>query len=107
MRVPIMREVGTGADNGDPDHIRGAKIANLLFGTDYGEGDVVEVVYLESVRTAFFEEVERQRQGLADNPLYRAFRSDPTVVCVNPSNRDLLPEGVEPHDQQPPTLEDR
>lgn len=92
-RLPIRREVGDGRDESDPDHIRGVKYANLLFGTDYGEGDVVEMVYLDRIRDRFFRRMERSRPALTDDPLYRQFKRDVSegeaLVCVDDTG--LLP----------------
>ena len=74
--VPIKREVDGTANPADADHIRGAKYANLLFGTDYGEGDVVEMFYLDRTDDRFFQRVERDRPELADSALYRQFKHD-------------------------------
>jgi hypothetical protein len=88
-RVPIQREVGDDPDDSDPDHIRGAKYANLLFGTDYGQGDVVEVIYLDRVHPEFCARIERSRPAITDDPLYIVFKRDPDVICVD--DADLLP----------------
>jgi hypothetical protein len=92
-RLPIRREVGDGRDESDPDHIRGAKYANLLFGTDYGQGDVVEMVYLDRIGDGFFQRTERSRPAITDDPRYRHFKRDlskgTAVVCVDDTG--LLP----------------
>lgn len=103
--VPIQREVDASADDSDPDHIRGAKYANLLLGTDYGKGDVVQVVYLERVHPDFFEGIDPSEFNEGEQALYTAFRRDHGVVCVD--DTDLLPEEFEPHDEQPPKVVDR
>lgn len=93
FRVPILREVGDEADESDPDHIRGAKYANLLLGTDYGRGDVVEMFYIDRVRDRFFQRVESERPGLSDKPLYRQFKRGVSLsgpICVD--DTDLLPD---------------
>lgn len=92
-RVPILREVDSNVNESDPDHIRGVKNANLLLGTDYGKGDVVEVVFLDRVGDEFFQRVESE-PDIADDPLYRQFKRDlprgEAVVCID--DTDLLPE---------------
>ena len=92
-RLPIRREVGEDRDESDPDHIRGTKYANLLFGTDYGKGDIVEMIYLDRIGDGFFQRMERSRPALADDPLYRHFKRDVSegeaLVCVNDTG--LLP----------------
>jgi len=81
VRVPIMRQLHE--YDPDPDHVRGAKYANLLLGTDFEQGDVVRVVYLDHVEPAFFDQVE-QEQGLdaQRDPLYAEFKRNPDVICV-------------------------
>ena len=74
--VPIKREVDGTANPSDADHIRGVKYANLLFGTDYGEGDAVEMFYLDRIDDRFFQRFESERPGLADGALYRQFKRD-------------------------------
>lgn len=109
FRVPIMREVDDIADSSDPDHIRGAKYANLLFGTDYGKGDVVDLLYVERVRPEFCTRIESERPALADDPLYIAFKRNPGVICVGKDDNagDLLPDEFELFDEQPPKVVDR
>ena len=74
--VPIKREVDGTANPSDADHIRGVKYANLLFGTDYGEGDVVEMFYLDRVGDRFFQRAESDQPELIDSALYRQFKRD-------------------------------
>ena len=93
FRVPILREVDGSTSESDPDHIRGAKYANLLFGTDYGKGSVVEVVFLDTIRSPFFERFEAERPSATNSPLYRQFKQEVSmgegVICVD--NTNLLP----------------
>lgn len=93
--VPIKREVDDAANPSDADHIRGAKYANLLFGTDYGEGDAVEMFYLDRVDDRFFRRVERKLPDPSNDPLYRQFKRDVSagrgIVCVAGDDIDLLP----------------
>lgn len=81
VRVPIMRQLNE--YDPDPDHVRGAKYANLLLGTAFEKGDVVCVVYLNRVEPSFFDQVEQER-GLdaQHDPLYAEFKRDPDVICV-------------------------
>lgn len=81
VRVPILRQL----DEYDPvpDHVRGAKYANLLLGTDFEQGDAVRVVYLDHVEPAFFNQVEQdQRLDTQHASLYAEFKRNPDVICV-------------------------
>lgn len=92
-RVPIQREIGEVANESDPDHIRGAKYANLLFGTDYGRGDTVEMVYLDRIDDGFFQRVGRRQPALVDDALYRSFKRDLSAGrgVVSVDDTGLLP----------------
>ena len=108
-RLPIQREVADEPDESDPDHIRGAKYANLLFGTDYDEGDVVEMVYLDRIGDGFFQRMERSRPALADDPRYRQFKRDLSAgraaVCVK--DTDLLPPEFDRDPEKSPEVAGR
>lgn len=97
-RVPIRRDVDDSANKREPDHIRGAKYANLLFGADYDKGDVVEMVYLDRVGHEFFERVENERSEVTDSALYRMFRHELSegraIVCVE--DVGMLPDEFDP-----------
>lgn len=89
LRAPIRRALDEYSP--DPDHVRGAKYANLLLGEELGKGDVVEVIPLARVEPEFFAAVEAER-GLAPetDPLYGEFKRDPDLISL--PSRDSLPE---------------
>ncbi len=75
----------------DTAHVRGAKFANLLLGTNFDRGAKPKRLYLEKVHPDYFERIEAER-GLdpGSNPLYAAFKRDPDVICFE--YKDQLPE---------------
>jgi len=84
----------------DPDHVRGAKYANLFLDFDLGKGDVVHLVYLAGVDSAFFERIEAERDLDADrDPLYGEFKDEPELISV--PTIDVLPEEFEPREAPP------
>lgn len=82
IRVPILRPLE--AYDADPDHVRGARYANLLWNAGFEQGDVVRVVQLEDVDPAYFDAVEQIR-GLDPNTddRYREFKRDPDLISVD------------------------
>mgnify|MGYP000103175283 CR=1 FL=1 len=82
--VAIPGGIGKRLDNYDTDtaHVRGAKYANLLLGTNFQRGSKPKRLYLKRVHSDFFERIEAER-GLdpAEDPLYKEFRRDPDVIC--------------------------
>ena len=67
----------------DTAHVRGAKYANLLLGTNFDRGSKPKRYYLESVHPAFFRQVEEER-GLdpRHDPIYGEFKRQPDVICT-------------------------
>jgi DNA polymerase I len=94
--IGIPGGIGKRLDNYDTDtaHVRGAKYANLLLGTNFGRGSKPKRLYLRRVHSDFFERVEVER-GLdpATDPVYGEFRRDPDVICFEFA--DQLPEEFE------------
>jgi DNA polymerase I len=86
--VAIPGGIGKRLDNYDTDtaHVRGAKYANLLLGTNFQRGSKPKRLYLRRVHSDYFERVEAER-GLdpAQDPLYGEFKretsSDDGVIC--------------------------
>ncbi|MFC6943196.1 DNA-directed DNA polymerase [Salinirubellus sp. GCM10025818] len=82
--IGIPGGIGKRLDNYDTDtaHVRGAKYANLLLGTNFGRGSKPKRLYLKRVHSDFFERIEAEK-GLdpAGNPLYGEFRRNPDVIC--------------------------
>jgi len=96
--MPIMRPLDD--YDPDPDHVRGAKYANLLLEAALGEGDVVHLIYLERVEPKFFERIEAERDLDTDrDPLYGEFKRDPDVISV--PNIEALPNEFEPREAPP------
>jgi DNA polymerase elongation subunit (family B) len=71
-------------------HVRGAKYANLLLGTNFGRGSKPKHVYLEKVHPDFWQRIESERPEIADDPLYVEFKRDPDVICFEYA--DQVPE---------------
>jgi len=94
--VGIPGGIGKRLDNYDTDtaHVRGAKYANLLLGTNFGRGSKPKRLYLKRVHSDFFERIEAER-GLdpAENSLYGEFRRNPDVICFEFA--DQIPEEFE------------
>ncbi|WP_255150556.1 DNA-directed DNA polymerase [Halorarius halobius] len=82
--VGIPGGIGKRLDNYDTDtaHVRGAKYANLLLGTNFQRGSKPKRLYLEKVHPDFWTRVESER-GLdpQTDPLYGEFKRDPDVIC--------------------------
>ncbi|MFC7214116.1 DNA-directed DNA polymerase [Saliphagus sp. GCM10025334] len=91
--IAIPGGIGKRLDNYDTDtaHVRGAKYANLLLGTNFDRGSKPKRLYLERVDPAFFRRVEDE-QGLDPHtdPVYGAFKRDPDVICFEYD--DQVPE---------------
>lgn len=68
----------------DTAQVRGAKYANLLLGTNYGNGSKPKRLYLSGVHSDYWSKVESEQnidpQG---DPLYGEFRRDPDVICFD------------------------
>jgi DNA polymerase elongation subunit (family B) len=71
-------------------HVRGARYANLLLGTNFGRGSKPKHVYLEKVHPDFWQRVESERPDITDDPLYMEFKRDPDVICFEYA--DQVPE---------------
>ncbi|MFB6152947.1 MAG: DNA polymerase domain-containing protein [Halodesulfurarchaeum sp.] len=90
--VGIPGGIGKRLDNYDTDtaHVRGAKYANLVLGTNFSRGSKPKRVYLEKVHPDFFERFEQEAPEKAQDPIYEAFRRNPDVICIEYA--DQLPE---------------
>ncbi|WP_254862563.1 DNA-directed DNA polymerase [Halovivax gelatinilyticus] len=66
----------------DTAHVRGAKYANLLLGTNFQRGSKPKRVYLDRVHDDFFQRVEAE-EGLdpAENGVYEEFKRNQDVIC--------------------------
>jgi DNA polymerase elongation subunit (family B) len=91
--IAIPGGIGKKLDNYDTDtaQVRGAKYANLLFGTNFSSGSKPKRLYLEGVHPSYFERVEEEL-GLdpREDPLYGEFKRDPDVICFEYD--DQIPE---------------
>ncbi|MFP8955600.1 DNA-directed DNA polymerase [Natrialbaceae archaeon A-CW3] len=91
--IAIPGGIGKRLDNYDTDtaHVRGAKYANLLLGTNFDRGSKPKRLYLERVDPSFFRRVEAE-EGLDPHtdPIYGAFKRDPDVICFEYD--DQIPE---------------
>jgi DNA polymerase I len=98
--VGIPGGIGKRLDNYDTDtaHVRGAKYANLLLGTNFQRGSKPKRLYLKNVHADFFERVEEER-GLSpgEDPLYGEFKREAeageAVICFEYA--DQVPEEFE------------
>ncbi|MFW5950464.1 MAG: hypothetical protein ACOCR6_03930, partial [archaeon] len=91
--VGIPGGIGKRLDNYDTDtaHVRGAKYANLLLGTNFQRGSKPKRLYLEKVHPNYFERVERERNlDPSRDLLYGEFKRDPDVICFEYAQQ--LPE---------------
>ncbi|MFB6073500.1 MAG: DNA polymerase domain-containing protein [Haloarculaceae archaeon] len=94
--VGIPGGIGKKLDNYDTDtaHVRGAKYANTVLGTNFARGSKPKRLYLERVHSDFFERVEEERDlDVATDPVYAAFKSDPDVICFEYA--DQIPDEFE------------
>ncbi|MFW5924081.1 MAG: DNA-directed DNA polymerase [archaeon] len=93
--VGIPGGIGKRLDNYDTDtaHVRGAKYANLLLGTNFQRGSKPKRLYLEKVHPEYFRRVESERPDIAEDPLYLDFKRDPDVICYEFA--DQIPEEFE------------
>jgi len=94
--VGIPGGIGKKLDNYDTDtaQVRGAKYANLLLGTNFGNGSKPKRLYLRKVHPSFFRKVEAEMDlDPAEDPLYGEFKRDPDVICFE--YEDQIPEAFE------------
>ncbi|MFB6093381.1 MAG: DNA-directed DNA polymerase [Halanaeroarchaeum sp.] len=90
--VGIPGGIGKRLDNYDTDtaHVRGAKYANLLLGTNFQRGSKPKRLYLEKVHPEFFRRFEEEHPEIDEDPLYLDFKRDPDVICYEFA--DQIPE---------------
>jgi len=98
--VGIPGGIGKRLDNYDTDtaHVRGAKYANLLLGTNFQRGAKPKRVYIESVHPEFYRQAEADLDlDPAEDPLYGAFKREAeageTVICFEYA--DQVPDEFE------------
>jgi len=93
--IAIPGGIGKRLDEYDTDtaHVRGAKYANLLLGTNFQRGNKPKRLYLQKVHPAFFRDIETEHQGIDNDPLYLEFKRDPDVICFEYA--DQVPDAFE------------
>jgi DNA polymerase I len=94
--IGIPGGIGKRLDNYDTDtaHVRGAKYANMMLGTNFQRGSKPKRLYLDRVHDDFFQRVERE-EGLdpSEDVLYGEFRREQDVICFEYA--DQVPEEFE------------
>jgi DNA polymerase elongation subunit (family B) len=98
--IGIPGGIGKRLDAYDTDtaHVRGAKYANLLLGTNFTRGSKPKRLYLRKVHPSFFRRMEAEEgfdpsgTSKADR-LYREFKRNPDVICFEYA--DQVPEEFE------------
>ncbi|WP_137283389.1 DNA-directed DNA polymerase [Halorussus salinisoli] len=98
--VGIPGGIGKRLDGYDTDtaQVRGAKYANLLFGTNFQRGSKPKRLYLEGVHPDFWQRMENEEGfdpsgNSREDRLYREFKKDPDVICFEFA--DQVPEEFE------------
>ncbi|MFB6187335.1 MAG: DNA polymerase domain-containing protein, partial [Halobacteriaceae archaeon] len=81
--IAIPGGIGKRLDNYETDtaHVRGAKYANLLLGTNFNRGSKPKRLYLDKVHPSYFREIEAEREEIQNDPLYTEFKRNPDVIC--------------------------
>jgi DNA polymerase elongation subunit (family B) len=94
-RVAIPGGIGKRLNNYETDtaQVRGAKYANEFLGTNFSRGSKPKRLYLEKVHPSFFRELEAEGYDAQENDLYREFKSNPDVICIEYA--DQLPEAFD------------
>ena len=98
--IGIPGGIGKKLDNYDTDtaQVRGAKYANLLFGTNFSSGSKPKRLYIEKVHPSFFRRVESELDlDPSTDPVYGQFKreaeSGETVICFEFD--DQIPDAFE------------
>ncbi|GAB6879046.1 hypothetical protein JCM17823_13200 [Halorubrum gandharaense] len=75
--------------------VRGAKYANMLFGTNFDRGSKPKRIYVKKVHPDFWQRMESGEDALdpQTDPLYGEFKRDPDVICFEYA--DQVPEEFE------------
>jgi len=94
--IAIPGGIGKRLDNYDTDtaHVRGAKYANEMLGTNFDRGSKPKRLYLDRVDPAFFRRLEDE-EGFDPHKdlIYGAFKRDPDVICFEYD--DQIPEAFD------------
>ncbi|MFC7074142.1 DNA-directed DNA polymerase [Halovenus rubra] len=94
--VGVPGGIGKRLDNYDTEsaHVRGAKYANRVLGTNFQRGSKPKHLYMDRVHADFFERIERKDDGeLKPDPVYNEFKRDPDVICFEYA--DQVPDEFE------------
>jgi DNA polymerase I len=93
--IGVPGGIGKRLDNYDTEnaHVRGAKYANRVLGTNFQRGSKPKHIYLDRVHADFFERIEAEHTELTDDPVYQEFKRDPDVICFEFG--DQIPEEFE------------
>ena len=94
--IGVPGGIGKRLDNYETEnaHVRGAKYANRVLGTNFQRGSKPKHLYLDRVHADFFERVEAEHgEELTTDPVYQEFKRDPDVICFEYG--DQLPEEFE------------
>ncbi|WP_227354672.1 DNA-directed DNA polymerase [Haladaptatus salinisoli] len=94
--VAIPGGIGKRLDDYDTDtaHVRGAKYANVLLGTNFQRGSKPKRLYLKKVHPTFFERMEGEKDFDArTDALYGEFKREQDVICFEYA--DQIPDEFE------------
>jgi DNA polymerase I len=94
--IGVPGGIGKRLDNYDTEnaHVRGAKYANRILGTNFQRGSKPKHLYIDRVHADFFERVEAEGgEELLSDPVYQEFKRDPDVICFEYA--DQVPEEFE------------
>ncbi|WP_435335493.1 DNA-directed DNA polymerase [Haloarchaeobius sp. TZWWS8] len=94
--IAIPGGIGKRLDDYDTDtaHVRGAKYANLLLGTNFDRGSKPKRLYLKKVHPSYFEELESSGEFDArQDHRYGEFKREQDVICFE--YEDQIPEAFE------------
>ncbi|WP_257298832.1 DNA polymerase domain-containing protein [Haloarchaeobius sp. FL176] len=94
--IAIPGGIGKRIDNYDTDtaHVRGAKYANLLFGTNFDRGSKPKRLYLQKVHPDYFKELEDAGEfDPQRDHRYGEFKREQDVICFDYA--DQIPEEFE------------
>ena len=94
--IAIPGGIGKRLDNYETDtaHVRGAKYANRVLGTNFQRGSKPRRLYIDRVHADFFERIEAEHgEELRNDPVYQEFKRDPDVICFEYA--DQVPEEFE------------
>lgn len=85
--IGIPGGIGKRLDNYDTDtaHVRGAKYANEVLGTNFARGSKPKRLYLNRVHPDFFKQIEEEHGFNAQNgknDIYQEFKRDQDVICI-------------------------